>query len=415
MEYKNINWENKEVDEIYDYFDNLPASEQFTFFRWLYQQYPDKEMEWCSTFEDLRFEMPFTENIAACEEFVAWYSAFYPDEYAEQYEFIERDLCDYYLLTGNLTKLRERVSFITKNPLAGIDTITIRLYFQLLYHGLYEDAASYAKAIYKPIEVCEQIWGHPEDQLIQGLYLDCLQNVYQKSGNTRKVDFDEVRQFALEFDMQENKKVFAIEKHALQNPLNAAEILAKAKPNFDDVVIELNVYFLKYMLENYNIPFKMSEHLWNIISVRKLFGQPSSKDDYFFIDVVKFEEILEKRIDYSLGSNSLEMFGKIWALHYVYEFLEKNGLIQPETARLMEENNLYHRNEMIKYMASELWQLSFVFDWPNNHLWAGLKPLFKSTFGKSNADAELLITDFFQSSPVPQRITDELSKPKKNQ
>jgi hypothetical protein len=107
------------------------------------------------------------------------------------------------------------------------------------------------------------------------------------------------------------------------------------------------------------------------------------------------------------------MFGKIWALHYVYEFLENNGLIQPEAARLMEENNLYHRNEMIKYMADELWQMSFVFDWPNNHLWAGLKPLFISTLGKSNADAELLITDYLQNSPVPQRITDELNKPKK--
>ena len=157
------------------------------------------------------------------------------------------------------------------------------------------------------------------------------------------------------------------------------------------------------MFETYQIPFKFSEYLWNIVSVKKLFNQ-SKSNGFFYIDVTAFDKILEKRIDYSFGSNLLEMFGKIWGLNYVYEFLENTDLISKEDARLMEENNTYHFHEIIKYANDELWQMNFIFKWPNSHRWNEYEPLFNSTYGTDFNTAQQIINLFLKNKPVPQRI-----------
>jgi hypothetical protein len=106
------------------------------------------------------------------------------------------------------------------------------------------------------------------------------------------------------------------------------------------------------------------------------------------------------------------MFGKIWGLHYVHDFLEKSALISYEAAKLMEENNIYHRNEIIKYADYDLWQMSFVFTWPQNHLWAEYKPLFSSTFGSGLENSTKMLEMFFSKISVPQRILDIIDRNK---
>jgi len=417
MKYTEVNWKEKDIEDVYKFYERLPQHEKFAFFKWLGAQHPDKEFDWLDIFEDLRNDLAYNDNIAACEEFIQWYQKQYPDEYAQGYEFIERDLCDYYLKTGNLEKLRQRIRFISQHPVSGIDTLTIRLYFQLLYHGLYEDALNYAKAVYKPLEDDEILWGNPETVFVQGLYLNSLQNEFQIFKETGSTDFQDIFRLAADMGLKENKTILNIEQKALTNPLNPVEILKKVNSHFKDVFIELNVYFLKYMLDNYNIPFSVSEVFWNIIAVKDLFGKSRQKTDIFYIDVKTFSKTLDKRFDYSLGSNSLEMFGKIWALHYVFEFLEKNNLISTASADLMRENNRYHRNEVIYYMGNELWQMDFVFSWPQNQVWSELKPLFESTYGKSLEEARKILNEFKDNNLPVQRIQDEIgiSHSKKDQ
>ncbi len=412
--FKNINWAEKSFEEICQSFDSLPAIEQLELLKWLSSHHPDIDIDWLDFFEDTRAQLKYAENILACEDFISWFPEFRPKEYAKRYEFIEKDLCDFYIHTGNFKKLKERIQFIQKNPVAGIDTLTIRLYYQLLYNGLYEEAASYAKAIYKSIEESDEIWGNPQTPLIQGIYLDSLQQVYQQYKETGKFDLKPLYALAQELDLQENEEMLRIEKKALQNPLNSAEILNEIKSdnfNYAHCIVELNVYFIKYMYDTYNIPFKLSEYFWSIVSVKNLFGQ-SDAHDFFYIDLVRFDKILDERVDYMLSSNALEMFGKIWSLHYVYEFLKKHALITPDDARLMDENNLYHHNEMIKYTGNSLWQMSFVFRWPQHHLWSDLRPFFFSTFGTEYETSSYIVERYFEDNPIPHRILDEIEDEK---
>jgi hypothetical protein len=412
MNHTEVNWKDKDIEEVYEFYNQLTHSEKYPFFKWLSSQHPEIEFEWLDTFEDLRTEMSYTENISACEEFILWYPFYYPDEYAGRYEFIERDLCDYYLKNGDLEKLRQRIGFISKHPVSGIDTITIRLYFQLLYHGLYEDALNYARAVLKPIEDAENIWGNPEINFVQGLYLDSLQKAYQTYKKTNSVDFTEVFSLATKIGLEENKKIFEIEQKALTNPFNPKEILDRVNSQFDDCFVELNVYFLKYMFDTYNIPFMLSEVFWNIVAMKNLFGKSTDNNDFFYIDVKTFDKSIDKRFDYFLGSNNLEMFGKVWALYYIYEFLEENNLISAETSIQMRENNMYHRNEVIRYTSNELWQMNFVFNWPQNQLWSELKLLFESTYNKSIEEVRVILKEFSDINPPVPRIKDEIKNTK---
>jgi hypothetical protein len=335
---------------------------------------------------------------------------FQPIEYQERYQFVELELCDYYLENNNLQKLKERIQIVINDPISGIEAITIRLYFQLLYHGLYNDAAEYSKAVYKPIYECEQLWGSPETPLIEGLYFDALQEVYQEYKSSGIFNTNNLIKIAAELDLNEDIEVFETEKRALQNPLN----LEYFQDNFNSrkfnaiVFIELSMYFLKYMFDTYQIPFKLSKQFWNLISVKGLFNQ-SKAHGFFYIDVRTFAEMLEKRIDYHLGSNNIEMFGRLWGLNYIYEFLEKFNLISFEDARLMEENNTYHLHEFIKYTHCDLWQMNFIFKWPQSQRWEEYKPLFNSTYGADLNSAKETINLFLKDKPVPQRILTEIS------
>lgn len=415
MNYNDINWNTKDIDEVYEFIDNLEEDKKHEFFKWLYTHHPDLELEWLDTFEDIRFKMSHEDNIVACEEFVLWYSEKFPDEYSHRYEFIERDLCDYYFFTKNYDKLRERIKIIAQNPVSGIDTITIRLFYQLLYHGLYSDAIQYAQQVYPPLYDDDTLWGNPEQSFMQALYIDSLQTAYQHFKETGKADFSHTLILAEKFKLEENEKIFKMESEALQNALDSAHILNLTNTNPNDCIQELNVHFLKYMLDNHAISFVLSEFLWSIVGVKNLFGKSKFSDDFFYVDAGKFEETLTKRIDYALGSNSLEMFGKIWALHYVYEFLEANRLISADAAVLMHENNLYHRNEMIRYMSTDLWQMNFVFIWPNNKHWKYLEPIFNSTFDISYEETLNIIETFNQSHPISQLLRNELKAENTNQ
>lgn len=412
MKYEAINWNEKNIDEVYDFYENLPENKKYSFFKWLYVHYPKIEFEWLDTFEELRFGMSYKKNIAACEEFVLWYSQLYPDEYSQRYEFIERDLCDYYFYTNKHEKLRQRIHYIAQNPVSGIDTITRRLFFQLLYHGMYDDAMQYAQQICQPLADDETLWGNPEETFIQAFFIDSFQKAYQHYKETGNVDFSEILLLVEKFWYGEGGQKFEIESKALQNAMNTDDILILSKTHPDDCVKELNVHFLKHMLDNHNISFVHSGFLWRIISVKDLFGKSKFSDDFFYIDAGAFEKSLEKRIDYSFGSNVLEMFGMIWALHYVYEFLESNNVISAEAAELMRENNLYHRNKFIQYINRDLWQMNFVFNWPSKKQWKNLKPLFDSTFDISNSEVLRVFANFNQNHPISERIENELKAAK---
>lgn len=408
MKYQEIDWSKKNDDAVRKAYRDLLPEERYSFFKWLHAHYPAIDDDWLGTFDDLRNELSQQDNIAACEDFLSWFPQQYPKQYCEHGEFIERDLCDYYLYTKNLGALKERIKCIEQNPGAGIDVVTLKLFYQLVYHGLYEEATEYARNIIKPLEEDENVVHYPENKLIQGLYDNALQTVYEQFKSTGRIDITELRRLAEEFDLHENHKTLNAETKALQHSLDADEILYRCRANFREVYNELDVYFLKYMLDKYQVPFLLSDIFWSLIGVKGLFGKSKASEDFFYVDADVFDEELAQRIDHMFRSNILEIFGKVWGLYYVYEFLEEYHLISPEGAARMRENILYYRNQMVRYMNKDLWQMSFVFNWPAHHLWEPLSGLFESTYGQTSEQGDKIIEEVNNQNPISQRLKEEL-------
>src|SRR5699024_6595344 len=178
--------------------------------------------------------------------------------------------------------------------------------------------------------------------------------------------------------------------------------------SYNHSFVELQAHFLKYMFENYGMPFMLSNILLNIVADVDFFGQSTTSSEFFYVDISKFDEALNHRLDNFFGSNKLENFGKVWGLYYIYEFLEVNKLISADAAELMHENNNYFRDTMISYAGQELWQMDFVFNWPENEHWENLKPIFEATFDGTHEETNKIITEYRKKNPINERIQGEL-------
>lgn len=412
--FETINWSEKSDDDVFEYLDTIPKNEQFAFLMWLAKHYPEIGVDWLDLFEDTRHQMPYAQNIAACQEFSSWCAEKFPEEYTNRFEFIERDLCDYYLHNRNIDKLRERIAFISRNPVSAIDALTKRLLFQLIYHGYSEDAVQYAEAVWKPLYESEELLGNPAQPFMNTIYLYSLQQSYIEFQHTGKSDFEGVYQLTVDLGFDDDREHFELIKYALRNPVDIKRIHESIIDGSDDHIYELNIHFIKYMWDTFKMPFILSDALWSIVATTLIFGKTDDVDHWFYVDAKTLVEHINSRHDAMMSSNSLEIFGKVWGLHYIFSFFQKQQLITDEDAENMAENLVFCRLKMIKYMSKELWQVNYVHQWPENHLWADLKPLFEKTYMKPLEEAKVIVDKFCSNYKLPERISTELKKESQN-
>jgi hypothetical protein len=57
---------------------------------------------------------------------------------------------------------------------------------------------------------------------------------------------------------------------------------------------------------------------------------------------------------------------------------------------------------MVDYNTRELWQLDFIFHWPESHLWEDLKPAFDDSFNLPPPESPLLEDDFYNIPGFPE-------------
>jgi uncharacterized protein YchJ len=412
--YETINWSEKTDDDVFEYLDTIPEAEHFAFLMWLAKHYPEIGIDWLDLFEDTRYQMPYEQNIAACQEFSAWCAEKFPDEYANRFEFIERDLCDYYLHNKNLEELRERIAFISCNPVPAMDTLTRRLLFQLLYHGYSEDAVSYAEAVWKPLYESEELFGNPAQPFMNTIYLDRLQQAYIELKNTGKSDFEGLYKLTVDLGFDDDQEHFELIKHALRNPVDIERIHESIMEGSDDHMYELNIHFIKHMWDTFKMPFILSDALWSIVATTLIFGKIDEVDHWFYVDAKTLVDHIDSRHDVMMSSNSLEIFGKVWGLHYIFSFFHTKQLLTDEDAANMAENLTYVRQKMIKYISEELWQVNFIHQWPENHLWSELKPMFEKTYQQPLEVAKVFVDDVCSNFEIPERIRAELKKESHN-
>ncbi len=95
-----INWSKKDPNEALDaIYEKIGENKNaFGFFKHLIVEFPELEIDWLEVFEDIKLSLFMQEKIDDVLFFINWYNKKFPEDYSCRYEFIERDLCSYYLL-----------------------------------------------------------------------------------------------------------------------------------------------------------------------------------------------------------------------------------------------------------------------------------------------------------------------------
>lgn len=410
--YETINWYEKDIDEVFDYLHKqLEEKERYHFFSWLIEHFPDLEFDWLESFTDIKESLSQNEKIDAVLSFVTWYRQKDPNDYLERYAFLEMDLCNYFLYKNDREKLKERIAIIQQNPVSAIDILTIRLVFQLIYHGHYDLAVSYSEAVWKSIDESDKLIGFPAFTFVNTIYVSQLQKFHEANLNGIYFDENELFNQMVSMGFNDNKTIYDKVIRALKEDLSREKIVDRIQNGKTDYLLILNIHFLKYMFDSYQIPFVFSDWIWHFIINPKLFGKQKGIENWFFVDTVTMDKHIRENLDSIYGFNDLEIFGKVWGLEFVFDFLQKQQLLSALHYEEMIENIAYFRTLMIKIVSNDLWQMMFVFNWPkvnNSEVDPSFQNLFKGTYGISPSDALRKIEMHLSNYQTPERITKEL-------
>ena len=382
---KQINWYEKDSNEALDILHNEIEDDEkrFEFFKHLISEFPELEIDWLEAFEDLKHYLLMQERIDDILFFINWYSNKFSEDYSKRYEFIEGDLCNYFLLEKDYKSLQKRIDFIQQNPVPAIDTLTTRLLFQLIYHGLYQQAVKFSGQVWKPIDESTELMGHAAYDFTNTIYINSLQKYYESILNNSSFDTDIIFNKAVEMGFSDDKELFNEVLMAVNSDLDIGLIRTSINEKKDDHMLHLNIQFLKYMYQQFNLPFIFSELMWQFIATLKIFGKHGN-ENWFYIDAKTIDKHIVEKYDNFLGSNELQIFGKVWGFDYIISFFNHSQLITPDQFQIMSENNFHFKNEMMKIVGSDLWKMMYVFNWPDieNSMKNHINPvLFKSTFG----------------------------------
>lgn len=410
--YQTINWNEKDLDEVYIFWEEeLDETEHFAFLKWLMENFPQLDIDWVDLLLESKSQLPVNERIEAISWFSEWYQAQKPAEYKDAFGYFEQDLCDYYLYKNESENLQKSIDIIAQNPVKAIDTLTVRMLFQLIFHGHYQQAVQYAEVVWKPIDESEELIANSAYPFVNTIYVNELQKCYEAGLNKKPFDEDALFQQSLKMGFEDDRNPFNQVLKALTEPVNIERLTASIQKGKDEHLLELNVQFLKYMFHNFQLPFVFSEWIWNFIATSDIFGKHEGIENWFYIDFPTLNTYIGGKLDRFYSMDTLETFAKTWGLDYVFSFLHHHKLVSDEHYKLMLENSTFAKGKMMRETGNDLWQMKFVFSWPridNQIIDPSEENLFDRTYDTTFSEALENIDRYLSTSLVPQRIQKEL-------
>ena len=412
--YKAINWHEKETDEIYEFHRDIEnEKEALDFVMHLLTNYPEFQLAWIDMIVDSMYPLLHEGEVEEVARAVEEYSQVFPDEYRNEYEFVETELISHYLYRHDLENVKKRLGIVAQNPKQGIDTVTVKAMFQLIYHGYYDTALAFAQQVWEPLFESRSSGEFPHFPFSSTIYLYSLEKEYEFIKSGGKPDVKAFKKEMDGYDIDEDEKAYHLIFNALSKPLEKEMIFTKFINNEPEWTVILNIQFLKFMKETYNIPFMLADRFWNMLTVSDLFGSEPSPEGFLYIPYTTLAGHFAEQSDKMFLSNELEMFGKVWGLDYAYHFIHESGLMNDHFYSLMSENIQILKNEYIRSAYTSLWQMNFVFSWPQLYLPDTYeKQLFSDTYRQNDQNVKDRLDSYIDFKIVPERIQKEISKEK---
>ncbi len=352
-------------DKVFDYFDEKINEETCVdFIDHLIREKPDTELNLVEMFErSAEFSEP---NIGVIVTFADKMRNLIPEKYRHEYEFLELKLIMHAFDIDDEKLINRCLKIIAENPVSGIDTVTMSSLYRLIYFRKYDKALEYCHGVWEPISESDKVVGYPEYPFVKTIYMDGVEREYIKmsQGDISGWQAFNKRMNAYYFDNEQERidRIFQGLTDDLDKERTFNEVMKKSDYGF----IELSYHFSRFMKSRYDMPFMHSSLFFEFIRKRSLFGKVKDPDGWFYIPYSILDKHVAENFDAFLHSNMLEVSGKVWGLHYVYEFLRENDLISDVYHQKMLENLAVLKMEFLKVIATDAWQLKFVLDWPES-------------------------------------------------
>ncbi len=359
-----INWYEKEVVNIYDHFRKLKGEEPYLLLCHMLQNFPDLKIAWIDVFLDAQEYMLEGGKVTEVLDFINLYRRTFPGDFETEYEFVETALFPHLIYADDVENIKKHLEIIKSNPVRGCSIIGPNILFQLIFNGYHDLALEYSKAVWKPLSEAKDISGLPEREFCISIYLDELEKRYLQIKRGETINPAIFKGEMEEYGFDEELEVFQVVFRNLSEPFNEEVIKSKIETRSKDLLLSLNIQFIKYMKEEHGMPFLLSERLWNILQKYELFGHEESAEGFFYIPYPILADHVDERYDGIFQLNDVEVFGKVFGLKYAYKFLHVNNLISDYYYGLMNENIHTLENEFIVNSRELLWRMKFIFKWP---------------------------------------------------
>jgi len=389
-------WKNLTPDQIYHYFMEQLVDEKVKILDQMLDNPSETKIDLLELIDESRTELIFLERAAELENLVARYSKQLPVQYEKQYGFIEQHLINYYLFKGDLAKVKNRLRIVRKYPLTGVSSVTLRALYQLIYYGHYQEALDYAKDIWRPLRDSNEIFGLAHAHCCMTIYLDELEQAWHTIRKGDKPDWEDFIDRMEKYGIDRNVNNFGLIIESLEKPFNREEVAGMIdRTRKSDLVLFLNIQFLKFMNERFGVPFMLSDLWWNMIADGKLFRKGKTPGDFFYASYNKLDHRFASHYDHITKSNDLEMFGRVFGLKYIYYFLAESGLISDKATSKMKINIDALEFMFEKMTYGDLWTMTFVFSWPRlDSVGPDRKDLYESTFSLYEGEYESVFHDY---------------------
>ena len=419
-----INWYEKGIDDIYEYNHELSDEESFQFINYLLKNYPELNIEWISMFEEIKTILFEEDRIDDILDFSNSYRKVFPNRYETEYEFIERDLIGHLLFKGDIETVKERLEIIKSNPVQGIDTVTVRALFELIYHGHYNLALEYSKAVWPKLLYSNMTNSKAYMVFCDTVFLYELENFYLDIKNGVPLNGAALYGRMAEYEFFEEEYDYDDVFSNLRKPFDIQDIKLKiehhdGKGNQEidknlggDLLSTIQIQFLKYMKEEFEMPFLLSDQFFSLFQKIELFGRVDPLEGYFYIPYPILSEHVNRIYDRMFLSNETEVFGKVFGMKYVYNFLHTHQLINDHYYGMMEENIRMLENDFMLDIRESLWQMKFVFDWPQLSSTDLLgKEIFSGTYHYyTDASMSDKLEAYLTNYIIPERIQNEIDE-----
>lgn len=276
-----------------------------------------------------------------------------------EFLFLDDTMISYYAYLQDQEKVRDSFSMFMNYPIKDFDKY-MAMFNTLIFWQCFDTAFEATSRNCDSVRNSNVLVENAEYELAQYHYSTIISNHYQKGKDSldKAVIYTELKKINFVFT-DESAKFFELGYLSENYDL---EILKQewSKKSFYFEIL-LKGYFCKYMYDK-GMDVRLSSYLLSLIL--PFWKEKDTKSIHDFFQIKGFQKFLDEYMSsYPLVDVTHSMIAILWGSVYVYEFLEKIGLIpQHDLQKYLSEINSI-KGKVIGTFDEYLWQVNFVHHW----------------------------------------------------